>query len=97
MSDDDVDNAGGFQQPRIGMGIVGGPKNLNPDAEVGEDDEENLKGPCDAFTYACSGKRVFGVGFWGRLCDNYLDPKKKQEHIQLLNSVKQHRPYFTYW
>ena len=62
-----------------------------------EEEEVNIRGPCDAFTYAFSGNRVFGVGFCGRLCDNDLDPDKKNKYDDLLKSIKQHRPYFTYW
>jgi hypothetical protein len=40
---------------------------------------------------------VFGVGFCGRLFDNDLDPSKKPKYEDLLKSIKQHRPYFTYW
>jgi hypothetical protein len=62
-----------------------------------EEEEENIEGPCDAFTHAFTGKRKFGVGFCGRLCDNFLDPDKQEKYEGLLKSVKQHRPYFTYW
>ena len=58
---------------------------------------ENECGPCDAFTHAFSGRRILGVGFCGRLFDNDFDPTKKDEYMDLLKSVKQHRPYFTYW
>ncbi len=60
-------------------------------------EEENVEGPCDAFTHAFGTRRVFGLGFCGRLCDNDIDPSKKSEYQDLLNSIKQHRPYFTYW
>lgn len=62
-----------------------------------DDEEENLPGPCDAFTHAFGTKRIFGIGFCGRLCDNTLDPDKKNEFQELIESVKQYRPYFTYW
>jgi hypothetical protein len=58
--------------------------------------QDNVEGPWDAFTHAFS-ERKFGVGFCGRLCDNYLDPSKKDKYEDLLSSIKQHRPYFTYW
>lgn len=62
-----------------------------------EDDEDNIPGPCDAFIYAWSKNRVFGMGFCGRLFDNDLDPSKKNKYDDLLKSIKQHRAYFTYW
>ncbi len=65
--------------------------------EEPEEEEDNIQGPCDAFTHAFSGNRVFGMGFCGRLCDNDLDPSKKNQYDDLLKSVKQHRSYFTYW
>jgi hypothetical protein len=65
--------------------------------QMTEDEEENIEGPWDAFTHAFTGKRKFGVGFCGRLCDNFLDPNKQKKYESLLKSVKQHRPYFTYW
>lgn len=74
------------------------------DGEGEEDEEEtrksgedNVEGPWDAFTHACDGNRMFGMGFCGRLCDNDLDPDKKFKYEDLLKSIKQHRPYFTYW
>ncbi len=50
-----------------------------------------------AFTHAFTGKRIFGIGFCGRLCDNFLDPDQRDKYDSLIKSVKQHRPYFTYW
>ncbi len=62
-----------------------------------EKKEDNIDGPWDAFTHAFSGDRMFGVGFCGRFCDNDIDPDKKFKYGDLLKSIKQHRPYFTYW
>jgi hypothetical protein len=42
------------------------------DNEEEEEEEDNLEGPCDAFTHAFRTRRVFGMGFCGRLCDNEL-------------------------
>jgi hypothetical protein len=50
-----------------------------------------------AFTHAFTGERIFGIGFCGRLCDNFLDPDQRDKYDSLIKSVKQHRPYFTYW
>ena len=60
--------------------------------------EDNVEGPWDAFTGAfADGRRLFGVGFCGRLCDNDLDPAKKDKYAHIIDSVTKHRPYFTYW
>lgn len=58
---------------------------------------DNMDGPWDAFTHAFSSKRMFGVGFCGRLCDNDIDPDKKFKYEDLLKTIRQHRPYFTAW
>ncbi len=62
-----------------------------------DEKHDNIDGPWDAFTHAFHGSRMFGVGFCGRLCDNDIDPDKKFKYDDLLKSIKQHRPYFTYW
>lgn len=73
------------------------PRQFSDDDEPGKDVKDNIDGPWDAFTHAFHGSRMFGVGFCGRLCDNDIDPDKKFKYEDLLKSIKQHRPYFTYW
>lgn len=90
---DGVDAEGMPGQPRVLFSTPAVDETDRPSP----DEEENIEGPCDAFTHACSGDRTFGVGFCGRLLDNYLDPTKKPQYEELLTSVRQHRPYFTYW
>lgn len=84
-----------FDQPDAsGRAVAAGPRNVRRQQPAEPKEEPNIQGPCDAFTYACTGDRVFGMGFCGRLCDNDLDPGKYDE---LLKTVKPHRSYFTYW
>ena len=80
-----VDESDAPPQPRV---LFRQPVELPADEQ---DEEENIAGPCDAFTHAFTGKRVFGVGFCGRLFDNFLDPSKKHKYEDLLKSIKQHR------
>ena len=63
---------------------------------VSDEKTDNVEGPWDAFTHTFS-KRVFSLGFCGRLCDNDIDETKKDLYGDLLKATKQHRPYFTYW
>jgi hypothetical protein len=58
--------------------------------------EDNEEGPCDAFTKAFTSPRKFGIGFCGRLFDYFVDPAKAAE-ANILDLIKQHRPYFTFW
>ena len=83
-----------FQRPRL-LAYSANPVQLED--EDATKNEDNIDGPWDAFTHACTGNRMFGVGFCGRLCDNDVDPEKKFKYEDLLKSIKQHRPYFTYW
>lgn len=68
----------------------------NAGDEVVEEEEENIPGPCDAFTHACTNKKL-GFGFCDRLLDNFIDKDKKDEYEEIVKNVKQHRPYFSYW